>query len=159
TGLSEVLGQLSVNAAPSCGTPDDLLCFVRDPATLVLQLTNVQMDNSPVTGITVCERINGNISCDAPGLLMTGAITATSSTISIGIKGGVDLAAGDSITVSGIRGRIAESVLITKNTEALGQVSIVPASAATFLNDIGVLARSAEPLSLLFDTVPEVPCE
>ncbi|HWP85587.1 MAG TPA: hypothetical protein VNN17_10380, partial [Terriglobia bacterium] len=157
TGLSEVLSDLSLIAKPACGTETDAFC-VSSAEKIEVRFNNITIDNSASTGILICETISGFFSCNQEGLFMTGVITVAGNTVSIGVKQGVNLAAFDRLSIAGVRARIAESVLATPGLETIAVVSAVPAAAATFPTDALVVAHSANPLSLLVTSVPEVPC-
>ena len=158
TGLSEVLGDLLLTANTVCGSSTDAFC-VSKIETIQVRYTNVTIDNSVATGIRVCETVGGSFLCNQDGNFMTGAITVSSDTISIAVKQDVNLAAGERLTIAGVRARIASSVLLTPGTEAHTVVSASPASEATFPPDTLVVARSADPLNLQVSGVPEIPCE
>ncbi|MBI4480788.1 MAG: hypothetical protein HY651_12265 [Acidobacteria bacterium] len=158
SGLSEVLGDILLTVTAACGSSTDTFC-VSKIETIQIRFTNVTIDNSVATGIRICETVGGSFLCNQDGNLVTGAVTVSSDTISIAVKQGVNLAAGDRLTIAGVRARIASSVLLTPGTEANAVVSATPAAEATFPPDTLVVARSADPLSLQVSGVPEIPCE
>jgi hypothetical protein len=158
TGLSELMATMIWQAKASCGTETDTNC-ITTAGTLVFHYPTVPIDNSLTSGITVCERIGGTPVCGTAGVLLDGTFTATSDTVSFGIKEGVNLAAGDQVQIAGVRGRIAGSLLQTIGTEGLVEASSSPASVASFTPSSVVVARSADPLLLQITAVPPLPCQ
>lgn len=159
TGLSEVLGDVILTAKSSCGTSfTDNLC-VNEADSIQVRYTNIEIDNSAATGIQVCESVSGNYSCNVEGNFMTGEITVSADTVTIGLKPGANLSEMDRLTIAGVRARIATGLMITPGVESDAVVSATPESAAKFPSDTLVVARSAIPLSLQVTAVPEIPCQ
>src|SRR5262245_57403855 len=66
TGQSEVLGQLALATNASCGTSVDALC-VSGAGTIEITYSSMIIDNTPATGIEICESLSGVLTCNAPG--------------------------------------------------------------------------------------------
>jgi uncharacterized protein (TIGR03437 family) len=158
TGLSEVLGPVFLIASPSCGTEADGACISR-AGTIEVRFPNITIDNTMTTGIRICESVNQSFECDSSFTYMTGTVTVTSNSLVIGVNGEVNFSANDFLTISGVRARVAQSVLSTIGTEATVTFSATPSNVASFQAGTFVVARSADPLTLLIHAVPEVPCE
>jgi adhesin/invasin len=141
TGISELLGQVSLTADVTCGTAADALCTSAGGTIQVLYVS-VPIDPSR----TVCETISAVTTCNAPGTYLTGSISVTNTpaggVVSFGVKGGVDFAAGDQVTISGVHGRIYQSAANIPGTSIIATMTSSPSTIAGFQPTSEVVARS-----------------
>jgi uncharacterized protein (TIGR03437 family) len=161
TGLSEELGEVLLLAEAACGTAFDTVC-ISSPGSIQVTYTDVVFENTTASGITVCETLSGVTVCNAPGAFLTGDIslgsTSQGGVVSFGIQGGADFAAGDQVRISGVRARVDQTSLATPGTVSNALLTVAPVAAANFSPTIGVIARSADPLSLSTLTETKIPC-
>lgn len=160
TGQSEVLGPVLLTAAASCGTAADGRC-VSTAGVIHILYAGLPLDNGVGTGITVTETVGGvTTTAPAAGTLLSGAVTVSNTPaggqVSVTVNGGVDLAAGDEIRISGVRGQIILSpagvpgIFLNAQLSASGDVG-------TFTQTSLDVARSAVGLEfILVETGPVV---
>ncbi len=158
TGLSELLGPILLAGSTSCGSSSDGLC-VSSAGSLDISIPAVTFDNSIETGITICERVGGLLTCNEAGQCLSGTFVITGNTISVGLMGGLDISQSDQISVDGVRARIATGPLADLGISANANLSVTPPSAMNLSTNFLTLSQSADPLSLIVNAVPEVPCE
>lgn len=162
TGRSEVLGDLTLAADAACGTNVDLACL-STPGTIQILLPGVPIDNTPSSGICVREVIGGVASpCNVIGSYIFGFTTvinvAAGGVVSFGVQGGLDLAAGDHIIISGIRGQIALGPGSIPGTSLIALGSASPATSAAFGPTFGTVAQSRDPLTVLVNPATILQC-
>jgi len=157
TGRSEVMGQVTMSAAPICSPlglaaePDTFCTSVQ--GTIQITYDRTPIDNSTATGITVCEVIAGGAPvCNLPGVyITTGIVTVTQGpsggVVSFGVNGAVDFQAGDQVIVSGVRGQID---LSGAGDEIRGIFTTSPSTIASFSEADRVVARPKDPLTMAF---------
>ena len=157
TGLSELLGSITLTGTAACGTTSDGLCF-SVASTLQVTFTNVTIDNAVGSGIQVCESVGGSLVCNAAGTFMNGSFTIAGGTLQIGVRANADIAQGDQITIQGVRARIAGSALATPGVDANVAFSSTPSSAVSVSSGTFTVGQSADPLSIRIFSVPAIPC-
>ncbi|MBI2819996.1 MAG: hypothetical protein HYX73_08460 [Acidobacteria bacterium] len=141
TGVSELLGQVTLTADSVCGTAADGFCKSGAGTLQVLYI------NTPINpSCTVCETVSMVSTCNAPGTYLTGSVTVTNTfsggVVSFGVKAGVDFAAGDQISISGIYGRIYQSPGYIPGTSLIAQMTVSPSTIAAFVPTSQVVAIS-----------------
>jgi hypothetical protein len=152
TGRSEVMGQVTLSADITCGTAADTLC-TSSAGTIQVTYDRTGIDNSSTTGITICENIAAVLTCNVAGpYLQTGLVTVnnvnattTGGVIAFSVLGGVDFAAGDQITISGVRGQIDLSLA---GSEIRSILTTSPSTIAGFQPTNEVVARPKDPLTI-----------
>ncbi|MBI3934140.1 MAG: hypothetical protein HY316_05580 [Acidobacteria bacterium] len=161
TGDSEVLGQVILSGDSTCGTAVDAFC-ISTAGSIQITYTDMVIDNSIATGITVCEIMSGITTCNAPGIYLDGTISVGGSllggVVSFGIKAGANFAAGDQVRISGVRARISQTPLATPGNATTALLTAAPVIAAGFSPTAGLIARSADPLAVSVMAAPLVPC-
>ena len=110
-GPSEEVGQIALAAAAICsaGVEPDGFC-VSGAGTLHATFSPAGViANNLANGIQICEQIGGAGTCNSAGSYLSGSISVVANSISIGVKAGADLAAGDQIIISGVRLNMTQS--------------------------------------------------
>jgi uncharacterized protein (TIGR03437 family) len=160
-GDSEVIGEIILSADAVCGTNVDTFC-ISAAGSIQATYTNLTIDNTTASGITVCEVIAAVTTCNGPGTYLTGAIqisaTAQGGVVSIGVKAGANFAAGDQVRISGVRAIVSQSSLATPGTGSTAILTAAPVIVAGFSPTANVIARSADAWSLGVLAAPLVPC-
>jgi hypothetical protein len=153
TGLSEVMGQVTMTADATCGTGADGLC-VSTAGSLQILYVGTDCDNGLATGITITSTIVGYLT----GINSVNN-TAGGCVVAFGVAGLIDVASGGQVTVSGARGMIAEGPGNLVGTSIIGQLTASPSTIASFQPTSEVVARSADPLEVEFDGDTLVQCD
>jgi len=153
TGLSEVMGQVTMTSDATCGTGADGLC-VSTAGSLQILYVGTDCDNAVATGITVASTIVGYLTG-----VTTVNNTAAGCVVAFGVFGGIDVASGGQVTVSGVRGVIAEGPGNVVGTSIIGQLTASPSTIASYSPTQEVVARSADPLEVEFDGDTLVQCD
>ncbi len=159
TGKSEVLGPIILTASDACGNSADGHC-VSAGGAITIRYLGVVIDNSLGSGVTISENIGGITTiAPTPGTLLTGAVTvqpnANGGEITFSLRGGIDLAANDSISITGIRARIFASAASAPGSSIAAEL-IGSLGVGAFSQTSVVVARSAvglEFVSLVGDPV------
>jgi hypothetical protein len=154
TGHSEVMGQVTLTADVICGTGADGFC-ISQAGTLQVLYAGTPIDNGTATGICVQERVAGVLSaCNAAATYVGGGVTVTNTSaggvVSFAVNTAIDIAAGDQVIVSGVRGQIDLSPGNVVGTAILGQLTASPSTIASFNPTQETVARSADPLTMAF---------
>jgi hypothetical protein len=180
TGVSEVLGQVTLSAESTCGTDADAFC-ISTAGTIQILYVGTDIDNDLATadintvdtnGIEVCEVTD--LVVDAAVLLVTtcntsavgGYLSGTFSVnntsaggvVSFGVRVGVNFSAGEQIIVRGVRGKIVEGPGSVEGTAVIGQLTSSPSTIAAFNPTSEVVARSADPLEVDVDDDTLIQC-
>jgi hypothetical protein len=153
TGGSEVLGTLALTADVACGGSADGKC-ISSPGVIQILYDKTAVDNSLATGITVTEFIGGAATtAPAPGKLISGVVTIANSplggSVSITVNGGVDMAAGDSLIINGVRGEIVSSPASVPGTLIDAQISTAGINVGFFFQSEIVVSQSAVGLQFI----------
>ena len=106
-GTMELLGDIVLTADATCGNSSDGFC-VGMAGNLNASWIPVSL-NDLSSGIQVCESIGGVTKCNGAGSYLSGSFISLSQAIIIGVKSGIDLAAGDQISITGVRVSMAAS--------------------------------------------------
>jgi hypothetical protein len=174
TGRSEVMGQVTMTGDVICGTNADAFC-VSTAGTIQVLYVGTAIDNALATaniglintnGIEVCENISGVIGCNGitTAYLSGGAggftivNTTAGGVVSYGVKGAINIAAGDQVVVRGVRGRIDQGPGNVVGTSVIGQLTASPSTIAGFSPTAEVVARSADPLTMAFEAWTILQC-
>jgi hypothetical protein len=161
TGRSEVMGQVVLTADLACGTNADGFC-VSAAGTIQVLYLGTPIDNNIATlnintlttnGIEVCESI-GAFTCNAAGTYLSGVFVVTNTdfggVVSFGVKGGVNIAAGDQLQIRGVRGQIDLSLGSVPGSFLSAQLTSSPSTIASFSPTGQLVAISADPLTIGF---------
>jgi uncharacterized repeat protein (TIGR01451 family) len=170
TGRSEVLGTVALTADATCGTNADGLCVTADGTIQVLyigtpidnDIANASVGTPWTNGIEVCEVFDFIETCNVPGAILSGTFAATNfgagGVVSFGINAGADLMAGQQIIVRGVRGQIDLSPGSVVGTSILAQMTASPSTIAGFSPTSEVVARSADPLTMMTNAATVQQC-
>jgi hypothetical protein len=154
TGRSEVIGQVTLTADATCGTAADALC-TSTAGTLQILYIGTPIDNGAATGITVTDSTTAYV--------VGGSVTVSNGTaggvVSFSVNGAVDFAAGDQVTIAGVRGQIDQSPGSVVGTALIGQLTASPSTIAAFSPTQETVARSADPLTMAFDPTTILQCQ
>jgi hypothetical protein len=153
SGGSEVLGTVVLTASITCGSNADGHC-VSTGGTISALYVGTPIANDVSTGVTVSETIGG-VTTTAPtsGTLITGTVTVANTSagavVSIGIRAGVDLAAGDQLTINGVRGVIVSSPASAPGTSVRAQLTASPSTVASLSSALVTVGFSSVGLAFV----------
>jgi len=172
TGMSEVLGQVTMNADITC-----LFTPCNAPAgSIKVKYVGTEIDNTIATanigtlttnGIEVCETPPaGATTCNVAGFYLTGAVTVTNSggegTVSFSVNAvavGVPMPPGYQVVVRGVRGIIAESPGANAGGSIVSQLTTSPSTIAGFQPTTEVVARTNDPLEVEIEPGTLIQCD
>jgi len=181
TGLSEVMGQVTLSAEATCGTDADAFC-ISTAGTIQILYVGTDIDNDLATGVNIGDiDTNGIEVCEVVDLVPDAAVllvttcngsavggylsgtftvnnTSAGGVVSFGVRGAVNFAAGEQIVVRGVRGKIVEGPGSVSGTAVIGQLTSSPSTIAAFNPTSEVVARSADPLDVDVDDDTLIQC-